>query len=57
MISTASGMLATVGGLNSKLHAVCNGEERPVVMLAEGQMSGPKRASILLPVFFQTFTF
>ena len=33
----------TKGGLNSKLHAVCDGLGRPVVMLlSEGQMSDHK---------------
>lgn len=37
------------GGLNSKLHVVCDGEGRPVVMLlSEGQISG-------LPSCWMTF--
>ncbi len=35
----------TKGGLNSKLHAVCDGQGRPVIMLlSEGQMSDYKGA-------------
>jgi transposase len=38
----------TKGGLNSKLHAVCDGEGRPIVMmLTEGQMSDHKSAVLL----------
>lgn len=41
----------TKGGLNSKLHAVCDGEGRPVVMmLSEGQMNDQKGAGMLAPV-------
>jgi transposase len=37
--------------LNSKLHAVCDGQGRPVVlMLTEGQMSDHKGAALLLPI-------
>ena len=37
------------GGLNSKLHAVCDGEGRPLVMLlSEGQMSDYKGAALML---------
>ena len=43
----------TTGGLNSKLHAVCDGQGRPVVMmLMEGQMNdhkGPRSCSRCLP--------
>ncbi|WP_246103539.1 IS5 family transposase [Swaminathania salitolerans] len=40
----------TRGGLNSKLHAVCDGHGRPVAMLlTEGQMSDHKGAALLLP--------
>ena len=36
----------TKGGLNSKLHAVCDGEGRPMILLlSEGQMSGHKGPS------------
>jgi transposase len=36
--------------LNSKLHAVCDGEGRPLVMLlSEGQMSDFKGAALMLP--------
>lgn len=41
----------TRGGLNSKLHAVCDGRGRPVAMLpTEGQMSDHEGAALLLPV-------
>jgi putative transposase len=37
--------------LNSKLHAICDGQGRPVVlMLSEGQMNDQKGAAILAPV-------
>ena len=40
----------TKGGLNSKLHAVCDGAGRPIVMLlSEGQMSDYKGAALMLP--------
>ena len=40
----------TKGGLNSKLHAVCDGQGRPVVLLlTEGQMNDHKGAALLLP--------
>lgn len=40
----------TKGGLNSKLHAVCDGEGRPVrLLLTEGQQSDHKGAATLLP--------
>ncbi|WP_227003212.1 IS5 family transposase [Kozakia baliensis] len=40
----------TRGGLNSKLHTVCDGAGRPVaVLLTEGQRSDHKGAGILLP--------
>jgi transposase len=36
--------------LNSKLHAVCDGKGRPLVMLlSEGQMSDFKGAALMLP--------
>jgi putative transposase len=36
--------------LNSKLHAVCDGRGRPVVMmLSEGQMNDQKGANMLVP--------
>jgi len=36
--------------MNSKLHAVCDGQGRPVVMLlSEGQMSDHKGAALILP--------
>ena len=36
--------------MNSKLHAVCDGNGRPLVMLlSEGQMSDYKGAALLLP--------
>ncbi len=41
----------TKGGLNSKLHAVCDGHGRPLVMLlSAGQMSDFKGAALMLPV-------
>ena len=40
----------TKGGLNSKLHAVGDGDGRPLVMLlSEGQMSDYKGAALMLP--------
>jgi transposase len=40
----------TKGGLNSKLHAVCDGEGRPVMMcLSEGNMSDHVGAKLLYP--------
>ena len=42
--------MRTRGGLSSKLHAVCDGHERPLVMLlSEGQMSDYKGAALMLP--------
>jgi transposase len=39
----------TKGGLNSKLHAVCDGEGRPIIrFLSEGQMSDHKGARLVL---------
>ena len=39
----------TKGGLNSKLHAVCDGEGRPIMLLlTEGQMNDHKGAFLLL---------
>ena len=39
----------TKGGLNSKLHVVCDGRGRPLVMLlSEGQMSDYKGAAMML---------
>ncbi|MGA1816129.1 MULTISPECIES: IS5 family transposase [Sphingobium] len=39
----------TKGGLNSKLHTVCDGKGRPLVMLlSEGQMSDYKGAALML---------
>ncbi len=41
----------TKGGLNSKLHAVCDGHGRPLIMLlSEGQMSDYKGAALMLNV-------
>lgn len=38
------------GGLNSKLHVVCDGQGRPVrLLLTEGQLSDHKGAATLLP--------
>ena len=40
----------TKGGLNSKLHAVVDGEGKPLMlMLSEGQMSDHRGAKILYP--------
>src|SRR6185503_2677581 len=40
----------TKGGLNLKLHAVCDGQGRPLIMLlSEGQMSDYKGAAKMLP--------
>jgi transposase len=40
----------TKGGLNSKLHAVCDGEGRPIVMcLSEGNMSDHIGAKLIYP--------
>jgi transposase len=37
--------------LNSKLHAVCDGHGRPLILLlSEGQMSDYKGAALMLPV-------
>ena len=39
----------TKGGLNSKLHAVCDGDGRPLILLlSEGQMSDHKGARLVL---------
>jgi Transposase DDE domain len=39
----------TKGGLNSKLHAVCDGEGKPLVLLlSEGQMSDHNGARLIL---------
>ena len=40
----------TKGGLNSKLHAVCDGTGRPLVLLlTAGQMNDHKGAALILP--------
>jgi transposase len=40
----------TKGGLNAKLHAVCDGQGRPVVLLlTEGQASDHRGAALMLP--------
>ena len=40
----------TKGGLNSKLHAVCDGQGRPLLLLlTEGQMSHHRGAAMMLP--------
>jgi transposase len=40
----------TKGGLNSKLHAVCDGTGRPIIfLLTEDQMSDHKGAAIIYP--------
>ena len=37
--------------MNSKLHAICDGQGRPVVMmLSEGQMNDQKGAGLLAPL-------
>lgn len=42
----------TKGGLNSKLHAVCDGHVRPLILLlSEGQMSGYKGAARMIEAF------
>jgi hypothetical protein len=42
----------TKGGLNSKLHPVCDGLGRPLIMLLrEGQMSGYKGAALMIDAF------
>ncbi|WP_458395634.1 IS5 family transposase [Rhizobium ruizarguesonis] len=41
----------TKGGLNSKLHAVCDGQGRPLIMLlSEGKMSDYRGAALMLKV-------
>jgi transposase len=41
----------TKGGLNSKLHAVCDGAGPPVIfLLTEGQMSDHKGAALIYPM-------
>ena len=41
----------TKGGLNSKLHAVCDGQGRPIILFpTEGQMSDHKGAFLMLSV-------
>jgi hypothetical protein len=40
----------TKGGLNSKLHAVCDGNGKPIaLLLSEGQRSDYKGVALLLP--------
>jgi len=40
------------GGLNSKLHAVCDGQGRPLILLlSEGQMSDYKGAALMIDAF------
>ena len=40
--------------MNSKLHAVCDGHGRPLIMLlSEGQMSDYKGAALMLPVLLK----
>lgn len=42
----------TKGGLNSRLHAVCVGQGRPLVMLlSEGQMGNYKGAALMIDAF------
>ncbi|MCG8273647.1 hypothetical protein MIC97_19365 [Aquamicrobium sp. NLF2-7] len=39
----------TKGGLNSKLHAVCDGQGRPMlILLSEGKMSDYKGATLMI---------
>jgi putative transposase len=41
--------------LNSKLHAVCDGQGRPIILLlSEGQMSDHKGAAMIFPVLPDT---
>jgi hypothetical protein len=41
------------GGLNSKLHAVTDGNGKPLIfLLSEGQMSNHKGARLMLDAFF-----
>ena len=45
----------TRGGFNSKLHAACNGEGKPVALyLTAGQVSDYKGAKVLLPILPQS---
>jgi transposase len=38
--------------LNSKLHAVCDGKDRPLIMLlSKGQMSDYKGAALMIDAF------
>jgi transposase len=47
----------TKGGLNSKLHAVCDGAGRPVIfLLTEGQMSDHKGAALIYPMLLDAET-
>ena len=40
----------TKGGLNSKLHAVCDGDGKPLILLlSEGQVSDYRGAASVLP--------
>ena len=42
----------TKGGLNSKLHAVCDGQGRPLILLlSEGQMSDYRGAALMIDAF------
>ncbi|MGY6552733.1 MAG: hypothetical protein ACXIT4_12705 [Erythrobacter sp.] len=42
----------TKGGLNPKLHAVCDGKGRPLIMLlSEGLMSDDKGAALMIDAF------
>ena len=48
----------TKGGLNSKLHAVCDGHGRPILLLLpEGQVNDYKGAAILQHLLSDTCTF
>src|SRR3546814_1575023 len=42
----------TKGGLNSKLHAVCDGHDRPLIMLlSDGQMNAHKGDALIIEHF------
>ena len=48
----AHGIGITKGGMNTKLHAVCDGKGRPLIMLlSEGQMSDYKGAALMIEAF------
>ncbi len=44
----------TKGGLNSKLHGVCDGKDRPLIMLlSKGQLSDYKEAALMIDAFLK----